>query len=148
MSSEIQKVVAYITNGRRLLVFKHTDFPEAGIQVPAGTVDPGEAPETAVLREAYEESGIEQLILVQYLGKRRIDQTTYGKVGHVVRHFFHLHCPGLTVSRWRHMEQFPSEGPDGPIEFELYWARWPDEVPALAGELGALLTAINRDSLS
>lgn len=27
MDSEGQKVVAYITNGRRLLVFRHTEFP-------------------------------------------------------------------------------------------------------------------------
>ena len=59
MSSEIQKVIAYITNGRRLLVFRDTDFPEAGIQVPAGTVDAGEAPQTAVMREAQEETGLE-----------------------------------------------------------------------------------------
>ena len=31
-----QKVFAYITYQRRLLVFSHPDFPEAGIQVPTG----------------------------------------------------------------------------------------------------------------
>ena len=35
----VQKVVAYITNGQRLLVFTHPLSPEAGIQVPAGTMN-------------------------------------------------------------------------------------------------------------
>ena len=38
MTPVIHKVFAYITHRDRLLVFRHTDFPEAGIQVPAGTV--------------------------------------------------------------------------------------------------------------
>ena len=39
------KVFAYLTHGHRLLVFRHADFPEAGIQVPAGTVQPDERPD-------------------------------------------------------------------------------------------------------
>jgi hypothetical protein len=34
----IDKVIAYITHGDRLPVFSHTQYPEAGIQAPAGTV--------------------------------------------------------------------------------------------------------------
>ena len=52
------KVFAYLTHGHRLLVFRHADFPEAGSQVPAGTVQPDERPDEAVLREAYEETGL------------------------------------------------------------------------------------------
>ncbi|GHO85715.1 hypothetical protein [Dictyobacter formicarum] len=37
-----QKVFAYITHQRRVLLFTHTFSPEAGIQVPAGTLEPGE----------------------------------------------------------------------------------------------------------
>lgn len=32
----------------QLLVFKHRDIPEAGIQVPGGTVDEGETLEAAI----------------------------------------------------------------------------------------------------
>ncbi|MEA3336062.1 MAG: FAD-dependent oxidoreductase [Chloroflexota bacterium] len=46
-----------MTSDDYLLVFKHTNFPEACIQVPAGTLEPGETAEAGVLREAYEESG-------------------------------------------------------------------------------------------
>jgi 8-oxo-dGTP pyrophosphatase MutT (NUDIX family) len=143
MSRETQKVVAYITNGRRLLVFEHTEFPEAGIQVPAGTVDPGEDPQTAVLREAYEETGLLHLELVRALGKRIFewDGRNY------VRHFFHLFCPGQPPERWRHREEDPSDEASEHIEFELYWAGWPDGIPALAAEMDALLAALDWDSL-
>ena len=53
--------------GRELLVFRH-DNPAAGVQVPAGTVDPGEPPDRAVLREAWEESGLAALRIVRPLG--------------------------------------------------------------------------------
>lgn len=42
-----------------LLVFKEPDFPEAGTQVPGGTVDPGEKLEEAIGREFYEETGFQ-----------------------------------------------------------------------------------------
>nr|WP_308370402.1 NUDIX domain-containing protein [Streptomyces sp. McG3] len=41
-----------------LLVFDHAGLPEAGTQVPAGGVAPGEDPERAVLREVAEETGL------------------------------------------------------------------------------------------
>ncbi|MFN2262848.1 MAG: hypothetical protein ACK2UM_01200 [Anaerolineales bacterium] len=40
--SQAKKVYANISNADRLLVFRHVDFPGAGIQVPDGTVDAGE----------------------------------------------------------------------------------------------------------
>ena len=53
MSELIEKVTAFITQERNgvkaLLVFKH---PNAGIQIPAGTVEVGEDIETAIQREA------------------------------------------------------------------------------------------------
>lgn len=66
----IHKVTAFITreapHGRQLLLFRH---PQAGIQIPAGTVDEGEDWQTAVLREASEETGLTQLSLHRYLGR-------------------------------------------------------------------------------
>ena len=38
----IEKAVCYITRDRRILVFEHPHVPAAGIQVPAGTIHPGE----------------------------------------------------------------------------------------------------------
>ena len=69
MNKVIQKVTAFIVRERRdvreLLVFKH---PTAGIQIPAGTVEEGEDIETAVKREAYEETGLRFLEIEEYLG--------------------------------------------------------------------------------
>ena len=144
----IQKVTAYITNGRRRLVFEHTEFPEAGVQVPGGSVEQDETPETAVMREAREESGLENLSLARYLGKRRFDWTEFGLDLIEERHFFHLHCPGQPAARWRHWELHPSQGPPEPIEFEFYWALGPDKIPVLAGNQGTLLSLIDWDSLS
>lgn len=56
----IEKVVAFITRqgagGTELLLFRH---PFAGVQIPAGTVEEGEAAAQAALREAAEESGLD-----------------------------------------------------------------------------------------
>ena len=40
------------------MVFTHRDIPEAGVQVPAGTVEEGETLDAAVLREVHEETGL------------------------------------------------------------------------------------------
>lgn len=71
MAQVVEKVTAFITRhavgGEELLLFAH---PFAGNQIPAGTVEVGETPETAVLREAAEETGLTQLsspiLLAQY----------------------------------------------------------------------------------
>ena len=73
-----QRAYAYITNHSRLLVFTHTDFPEAGIQVRAGTVEHKEEPAAAVLREAEEETGLTHLTLIRWLGTREHNMTEYG----------------------------------------------------------------------
>lgn len=44
--------------GQELLVFEHAGMPEAGLQVPGGTVEPRETPLQAVAREVLEESGL------------------------------------------------------------------------------------------
>lgn len=64
------KVFAYFTHSHRLLVFRHADFPEAGIQVPAGTVQPDENSDEAVLREVYEETGLSNFTEVYFPGLR------------------------------------------------------------------------------
>ena len=60
-----QKILAYLIREdkgkQQLLVFIHRDYPEAGIQVPGGTVEEGEQLETALLRELEEEAGLERL---------------------------------------------------------------------------------------
>jgi 8-oxo-dGTP pyrophosphatase MutT (NUDIX family) len=71
--TQIDKVTAFIVRQRpdhvpALLLLRH---PYAGIQIPAGTVEPGEDPSAAVLREAREETGLEGLSIQKSLGARR-----------------------------------------------------------------------------
>jgi 8-oxo-dGTP pyrophosphatase MutT (NUDIX family) len=94
MSHSPNKVFAYITNRDRLLVFSHPDFPEAGIQVPSGTVEQDESLHDAVLREAYEETGLVGLRLMGYLGHSIYDMSPWGGHSSQCRHFFHLEVNG------------------------------------------------------
>jgi 8-oxo-dGTP diphosphatase len=138
-TSDKQKVLAYITQGNKLLVFKHADFPEAGIQVPAGTVEPGERLEDAVIREACEETGLSDLVLVSFLGYSNHDLARYGldRIDH--RYFYHLICRQECPATWRHHETNPSEGDQTSIAFDFYWVSLPHGVPELSGEQGQML---------
>jgi ADP-ribose pyrophosphatase YjhB (NUDIX family) len=134
-----QKVFAYITHGPRLLVFRHPESPEAGIQVPAGTVHAGEDLEAAVLREATEETGRADLVLVRFLGEQVLDRQDRGLDELHHRYFYHLRCTGDPPATWRHWETDPSDGSPAPIPFDFFWARLPDGVPELIAGHGKLL---------
>src|SRR5437764_425445 len=56
----IRKVAAVVLRAAAtdLLVFAHPDEAGVTIQLPAGTVEDGEAPETAAARELLEETGV------------------------------------------------------------------------------------------
>ncbi|MGH2559125.1 MAG: NUDIX hydrolase [Thermomicrobiales bacterium] len=139
MQSARRKAFAYITHGDRLLVFSHPFAPDAGIQVPAGTMRDGERPEDAVMREAWEETGLSGLQLVRFLGQIRRDMADYGlhEVHH--RYFFHLRCTTPPPETWRHLESDPADGSASPIVFDFFWARLPDEVPELIAGHGAMI---------
>ena len=95
-----EKVLAYITRRPdELLVFEHTaEYPEAGIQVPAGGVDAAETPEQAVLREVYEETGL-RLSHALDLGSQL--WTTFAPSR--IRHFYWLTAPQDTPDTWSHV---------------------------------------------
>jgi 8-oxo-dGTP pyrophosphatase MutT (NUDIX family) len=134
-----EKAVAYITHADRLLVFSHPNHPEAGIQVPAGTVKGDESPEEAVIREAHEETGLEGLVSRGFLGVHDYEWASGGRAHVQRRYYFHLELRGHAPDTWRHYETDPSDGSPGPIALEFFWARFPEEVPALAGGQGDLL---------
>lgn len=64
----VYKVAAFVTrregSGQQLLTIDH---PDAGWQLPAGTVEEGEEPDTAVYRELHEEAALTDVALVQKL---------------------------------------------------------------------------------
>jgi len=144
-TTKVTKVLAYVTrdceDGRReLLVFDHRDFPEAGIQVPAGTVKLRELPDVAVIREVEEETGIAGCRLLSKLGVYDWFNPYTGQVNE--RHVFHLAAPAGTMDSWTWVET------DGGTVLELegyvFLLRWVglDEPLELAGDQGDFLGAI------
>ncbi|MBE1582304.1 NUDIX domain-containing protein [Nonomuraea angiospora] len=116
----VQKVVCYIVRDDRLLVFRHVDYSyeEVGIQVPAGTVRPGEAPDAAALREACEETGLSGFTIVRKLGEVEYDITPERfEIQH--RHVFQLRLDGPAPERWPSQEDHDGQGE--PTRFECFW---------------------------
>ena len=130
-----KKVLAYITRGDELLVFTHRDFPEAGVQVPAGTVEAGETLDAAVLREVHEETGLPltAVRIAAYLGGRLWQA---GPHCHE-RHFYHILLTTTAPDTWLHYET--SGGAVAPIAFSFYWVKMEDPRLRLTGEQDALL---------
>lgn len=139
-----EKVYAYITAGDRLLVFQHRDYPEAGIQVPGGTLESGEDPAAGVVREASEETGLQDLKLEALLGVDEFDQTPYGVDELQRRYFYHLSLQEAPPERFEYHERFASEGETLPIAFEFWWVKLPEEVPWLMAGHGRFLPDLCR----
>ena len=135
-----QKAFAYITHQNRLLVFRHVDIPEAGIQVPAGTIKANERPEQAVLREAVEETGLTDLTVGRFLGEQERDMADFGRDEIHHRFFYHLSCGGAPASTWYHEEHDPADGLEQMcITFEFFWVGLPYGVASLIADHGIRL---------
>lgn len=141
----VRKAFAYITQGHKLLVFEQPDAPEAGIQVPAGSIEPYETPPAAALREAQEETGLTKLAVVSFLGEHSYDMSRWKPEIHQ-RYFYHLVCTEETPATWEHGERFPSDQPDhdGSIThlFKFYWVEI-DACPDLIAEHDHFLNALH-----
>ncbi|MEO5680517.1 MAG: NUDIX domain-containing protein [Acidimicrobiales bacterium] len=129
-----EKVVAYIARGDEVLVFLHVDdrdpVLESGLQVPAGTVEPGEEPSAAVLREAAEETGLDGLEMVRSLGS---DEPRWPGAPPQRRHFFQLSVADAPEA-WEHVERDGGGGPARP--FRLFWMSIGQAAPLLAAGQG------------
>ncbi len=139
------KVVAYITRVNKhgsteLLVFEHRDDPDAGTQVPAGTVEHGEAIESALQREIAEETGLQGCRLVANL-------TTYDwehPVTHNIheRHVFHVEAPPNTSDSWTWVETSGGEvSEEEGYVFAFRWIPLEEDID-LAGNQGDYLHMI------
>lgn len=114
------KVLCYVVRDGELLVFRHTDYSyeEVGIQVPAGSIRPGETPEAAALREAGEETGLKDFTIVCKLGETEYDISPY-RFEIQRRHVFHLELAGPSPQRWTSQENH--DGEQEPTYFECFW---------------------------
>lgn len=140
----VRKAFAYVTSGSRLLVFTHPLFPEAGIQVPAGTMKPGERPADAALREAIEESGLPTLRIERFIGRDVFDARTVGREEYNDRWFFHIVCEGDVPETWSHGEHDASDGTSGIIPFDFFWVDLASGVPSLIAGHGRFIPELRR----
>lgn len=120
--ARVAKVLCYVVRDGQLLVFRHRDYPEAGTQVPAGTLHDGEDPADGALRETEEETGRSGFHVVRALGRydHEFRNTFAGVERHEihVRHVFLVEPPPGLPDRWSHLAE---EG-NGDFWFEFWWA--------------------------
>lgn len=116
----VDKVYAYVTRrDGELLVFEGPEHD--GLQVPKGTVEPGERLRSALLREIAEESGLAAVGDARHLTtdvwSRRHDPPKW-----YVRHFYHatVHEP---QDSWTHV--VTGDGEEAGAEFEFSWIERP-----------------------
>jgi ADP-ribose pyrophosphatase YjhB (NUDIX family) len=117
----VRKAYAYITreadHASAVLVFRHRDDPEAGIQVPRGTVDAGEDPAATVVREVCEECGLCEARLIGLLA-RDVEAQSDDPDLNWERSFFHLVAPNAP-HEWEHT--VTGEGEDNGLVFSFFW---------------------------
>jgi len=140
LPTRVRKVICYVVHDGELLIFRHRDHPDAGVQVPAGTVAIGEAPAPAAVREAEEETGKRGFALIRELGvyDHKFRETFRGVERHEMheRHVFLLAPPPDLPERWSHF----AEPESGGFWFEFFWVPLVPEL-RLAGDQHALSRA-------
>lgn len=122
------RVAAYVIRRHpfpALLVFDHLDFPEAGTQVPAGGIAPGEDPERAVLREVAEETELTGARVVRRIA---VDGRAHPGTGQPrLTTFLLLDAPPDGPSAWEH--RAGGDGGDAGMRFACRFAPLPLERP-------------------
>lgn len=140
------KVLAYLlrtTDGApEVAVFDHVDYPEAGTQVPSGTIDPGESPQDACLREVAEEAGITDAQILAKIGVFEFVHHHRRERHH--RHVFALAVPTEVPDEWIH--EVSGSGGDRGLKFRFSWMDASEAVSRLVAEQGTYLVATVGDS--
>lgn len=145
------KAYAYITRGHDVLILTDLVGKLAGLrQIPGGTMEPGETPEEAVLRECFEETGLPGLKIGTYVGYLECPCPVHDDEWQL-RHYFHVTAdPSPTIDAWDHVEETPFDG-SAPMPIHLSfepldgttmncWAEFGHYLPQLAQSLGIVVT--------
>lgn len=131
----VEKVYAYVTrsnaDAKTVLAFRHP-HPDGGVQVPKGTVEAGEAPREAVVRELGEESGLEATESVEHFESDEWSNPTEPRTYR--RHFFHV---VVTEARDEWTHRVTGSGPDEGMTFRYFWVD--PQTVELAGDMGDYL---------
>ena len=138
----VPKVVGYVVHDDRLLVFTHDDVPieVAGVQVPAGTIESGEHPADAVVREVGEETGIATRVVAD-LGVDHYDVWPAKAEVHE-RHFFLLEpCDRVVPERWLAGESNLSGG--GPRRSWTCWWMPLEQAHVLSAGFGSQIGSLS-----
>ncbi len=144
---EKSKVIAYIIrekySSKEVLVFDHKNMPEAGTQVVGGTVDPGEELKTALVREIYEESGLNVIESdLKYIGESVYFRKDFPEKN--LRTYFLIDGNHLPNS-WSH--QVISSGEDNNLVFDFYWVSLSIAKVKLVGNFQEYLEILEINSL-
>ncbi|MCY1702297.1 NUDIX hydrolase [Deinococcus sp. SL84] len=131
-----EKVVCFVVQGQKLLVFDHLPDGGAGVQVPAGGVEAGESPAAAASRELREESGL-HLSGPQYLCSYRWEAQLPHRFTRQVCHAYAFAAPYDLSDTWQHHA-------DGHL-FSFRWADLAD--PGLDWEMDAALPYLQQATL-
>jgi ADP-ribose pyrophosphatase YjhB (NUDIX family) len=113
-----RRLVAYVTRERdgrtELLTIEAELYPEEGVQVPAGRIEPGETLEEGLRRELAEETGLTRVRVVRELPDFECTYETFYE-----NHAFHLEAEEETPQAWRH--RIHGEGVDSGL---VHLCRW------------------------
>jgi 8-oxo-dGTP pyrophosphatase MutT (NUDIX family) len=138
----VEKVLAYITRerigGLELLVFDHQEFPEAGVQIPAGSVERNEEVTAAVLREIFEESGLKFENSGSYYG--RYEWLCESRNELHLRNVFHFVADQSLPEEWLHVVE--GHGEDKSLAFKYYWLPLEKCEDLLAADQGKYLRCL------
>lgn len=128
-----ERVVGYVTRMEdghaELLTIEHGDI-DAGIQVPAGRLDPGESLEAGLAREVEEETGVTGLVIVGVLADGDEFEKLYGPGAHV-SHALHAAAEPGGPNDWEH--PVTGTGADSGFAYHCRWVPL-DDCPPLWGK--------------
>ncbi len=137
------KAYGYVVARGQLLVFREPEFPEVGIQVPGGTLEPGETPEIGVVRELTEELGRTDFDVRDLVATQRFAFDKDGTRHVHDRHYFHVEPQTAWPAAWTHADETPDLG-GPPVHMEFFWIGLTDPSVSLFAGHGEALPKLRR----